>query len=100
MKVKCILCEKLETIDDDSIVAKRLRNRPIHTYMCDECHDRITRKTNERLRLKKVTDEDEKQFIRTLRTCIFLHKKNPPNGGFFYTSFDASSFLKLCRRIL
>ncbi|MBU5210919.1 hypothetical protein BLX88_15420 [Bacillus obstructivus] len=59
MKVKCILCEKLETIDDDSIVAKRLRNRPIHTYMCDECHDRITRKTNERLRLKKVTDEDE-----------------------------------------
>ncbi|MCM3453134.1 YlaI family protein [Heyndrickxia oleronia] len=59
MKVKCILCEKLETIDDDSIVAKRLRNRPIHTYMCDECHDRITRKTNERLRLKKITDEDE-----------------------------------------
>ncbi|MCI1589766.1 YlaI family protein [Heyndrickxia oleronia] len=59
MKVKCILCEKLETIDDDSIVAKRLRNRPIHTYMCDECHERITRKTNERLRLKKVTDEDE-----------------------------------------
>ncbi|MCM3237868.1 YlaI family protein [Heyndrickxia oleronia] len=59
MKVKCILCEKLETIDDDSIVAKRLRNRPIHTYMCDECHERITRKTNERLRLKKVTDKDE-----------------------------------------
>lgn len=59
MKVKCILCEKLETIDDDSIVAKRLRNRPIHTYMCDECHERITRKTNERLRLKKITDEDE-----------------------------------------
>ncbi|MGW8787084.1 DUF2197 domain-containing protein, partial [Heyndrickxia sporothermodurans] len=31
MKVKCVLCEKINDIDDDSIMAKRLRNRPIHT---------------------------------------------------------------------
>lgn len=49
MKVKCIICEKLDDLDDDSIVAKRLRNRPIHTYMCDECHDRIAEKTNARM---------------------------------------------------
>lgn len=49
MKVKCIICEKLDDLDDDSIVAKRLRNRPIHTYMCDECHDRIAEKTNARI---------------------------------------------------
>jgi uncharacterized protein YlaI len=45
MKVKCILCDNIEDIDDDSFIAKRLKNRPIHTYMCDECHDRVKEKT-------------------------------------------------------
>lgn len=49
MKVKCVLCDKLETIADDSFLAKKLRNRPIHTYLCNDCHTRITIKTNERL---------------------------------------------------
>lgn len=49
MKVKCVLCDKIETIEDESPLAKKLRNRPIHTYMCQECHDRITRRTLERL---------------------------------------------------
>ena len=42
MRVKCSLCEKLETIDDDTLVAKRLRNRPIHTYMCDDCQEPVS----------------------------------------------------------
>jgi len=49
MKVQCILCDKIETIDEDTLIAKRLKNRPIHTYMCDDCHERITKKTLARL---------------------------------------------------
>lgn len=45
MRIKCILCDKVETIDSKSKRAKNLRNRPIHTYMCQECTDRITEKT-------------------------------------------------------
>lgn len=48
MRVKCVICDKIEGIEDESLAAKRLRNRPIHTYMCRECHSRITERTNER----------------------------------------------------
>ncbi|MGM0844450.1 MAG: YlaI family protein [Bacillota bacterium] len=48
MRVKCTLCDVIESINDESLTAKRLRNRPIHTYMCDKCHERITNRTNER----------------------------------------------------
>ncbi|MGE8206758.1 YlaI family protein [Heyndrickxia sp. NPDC080065] len=59
MKVKCIICEKLDMIDDDSITAKRLRNRPIHTYMCVDCHDRIAKKANARLAAREVAKTEE-----------------------------------------
>ncbi len=49
MRVKCVICDKIEALDDESIIAKRLRNRPIHTYMCADCHDRIRDKTNARI---------------------------------------------------
>ncbi|MFS0782447.1 YlaI family protein [Bacillus sp. 1P06AnD] len=49
MKVKCVICDTIETINNDSPVAKKLRNRPIHTYMCQVCHDRIAERTNDRL---------------------------------------------------
>ncbi|CAG9619860.1 YlaI family protein [Sutcliffiella rhizosphaerae] len=48
MRVKCVICDKIESIDDETLIAKRLRNRPIHTYMCDGCNERIEKKTNER----------------------------------------------------
>ncbi|KPB03362.1 YlaI family protein [Bacillus sp. CHD6a] len=48
MRVKCVICDKIESINDETLVAKRLRNRPIHTYMCDECSERIKNRTNER----------------------------------------------------
>ncbi|MGC4375498.1 YlaI family protein [Fictibacillus sp. Mic-4] len=48
MRVKCVLCDTIHTLDDLSAIAKKLRNRPIHTYMCDPCHERITNKTNDR----------------------------------------------------
>ncbi|WP_106534662.1 YlaI family protein [Planomicrobium soli] len=49
MRVQCVICDKIEELNDDTLQAKRLRNRPIHTHMCDECHERITERTNERL---------------------------------------------------
>ncbi|WHY79197.1 YlaI family protein [Neobacillus sp. WH10] len=49
MRVKCVICDKIEAIEDESLTAKRLRNRPIHTYMCNNCNTRITEKTNARI---------------------------------------------------
>lgn len=49
MKVKCVICDKIESIEDESLEAKRLRNRPIHTFMCKVCEERITKRTNERI---------------------------------------------------
>jgi uncharacterized protein YlaI len=64
MRVKCFICDKIESIDDYSPLAKRLRNRPIHTYMCKPCEDRITEKTNLRhesgnFRLYKPVSEED-----------------------------------------
>ncbi|WP_097159437.1 YlaI family protein [Bacillus oleivorans] len=50
MRVQCFICEKIETIDDQSPLAKKLRNRPIHTYLCDDCNQRITERTEIRKR--------------------------------------------------
>ena len=49
MNVKCVICDKIETLKDDSFQAKRLRNRPIYTYMCESCSNRITEKTEQRI---------------------------------------------------
>ncbi|MDQ0215191.1 uncharacterized protein YlaI [Oikeobacillus pervagus] len=65
MRVKCILCEQIDQLQDETLLAKKLRNRPIHTYMCPDCHKRITERTNQRkatgkfhlYRSKKVEDE-------------------------------------------
>lgn len=65
MKVKCVICDKIETLENDCFQAKRLRNRPIHTYTCKSCTDRITEKTNARIATgkfritKPVQNEDE-----------------------------------------
>ncbi|ENQ3104560.1 Uncharacterized protein YlaI [Bacillus sp. 491mf] len=48
MRVKCILCDKVDSLNDEDPVAKRLRNRPIHTFMCKQCTDRIAERTLER----------------------------------------------------
>ncbi|MNT74710.1 hypothetical protein D3C72_2135530 [compost metagenome] len=53
MRVKCVICDKIESIDDYSPQAKKLRNRPIHTYMCPECRSRITEKTSKRVETGK-----------------------------------------------
>ncbi|GGL45007.1 YlaI family protein [Sporolactobacillus putidus] len=55
MRVKCILCGKICHLDDQSVLAKRLRNRPIHTFMCEECSARISERTRARWATGKFT---------------------------------------------
>lgn len=44
----CILCDKVEGIEDYSLQAKRLRNRRINMYLCQDCYNRIGEKTKQR----------------------------------------------------
>ncbi|GAA0446074.1 YlaI family protein [Lentibacillus halophilus] len=48
MKVTCALCDTLHDLQDDSLQAKRLRNRRISMYLCEECNGRIYNKTKKR----------------------------------------------------
>jgi uncharacterized protein YlaI len=65
MKVKCVICDKVQSIENESLQAKRLRNRPIHTFMCRECESRIAERTQKRLASGKFqfnrpkTNDDE-----------------------------------------
>lgn len=62
MRVKCVVCDTVEQLDDDNPVAKKLRNRPIHTFMCDTCKKRIADKTEARIATGKF------RFYRTSST--------------------------------
>lgn len=48
LQVQCVLCDIIENIDDNSLQAKRLRNRLSHMYLCQSCYDRIKIKTLKR----------------------------------------------------
>jgi uncharacterized protein YlaI len=48
MKVQCVICEKIEGIDEDSYLGKKLRNHPLSTYMCNPCHQRVAENTEKR----------------------------------------------------
>ncbi len=49
MRVKCVICDTIESLDNDLPLAKKLRNRPIHTFMCESCTTRIADNTEQRL---------------------------------------------------
>lgn len=48
MQVKCVLCDSVEKISDDSIEAKRLKNHKKNLYLCEKCYTRISKKTEHR----------------------------------------------------
>lgn len=48
MDVKCPICDQIDQIDDNSPLAKRLRNRRKHLYLCPKCAKRIGDKTQAR----------------------------------------------------
>jgi len=54
MRVTCFLCDRVDEIDDNSLLAKRIRNRPLTTYLCPACHDRIAQKTLARRQQKQA----------------------------------------------
>lgn len=49
MRVQCVVCDTMHDLDDDLPLAKKLRNRPIHTFMCPECDERIAKNTEKRI---------------------------------------------------
>ncbi|WP_084315629.1 YlaI family protein [Thalassobacillus devorans] len=49
MRVQCVICDEINSIDSNCLQAKRLRNRRLTTYMCPSCHERIGEKTKKRL---------------------------------------------------
>lgn len=59
MRVKCVICDTIHELPNDLPLAKKLRNRPIHTFMCDVCAERITENTQKR------TDTGNFRFFRT-----------------------------------
>ncbi|WP_156290465.1 YlaI family protein [Oceanobacillus salinisoli] len=67
MQVKCTLCDRIDTLMDSTLQAKRLRNRRINMYLCKTCYDRIDAKTKERHATGKFRLYEEKrqddQFI-------------------------------------
>lgn len=49
MRVKCVLCDQINQLEDEDPLAKKLRNKPIHTYMCPMCRERISDLTEKRI---------------------------------------------------
>ncbi|MGL4820724.1 MAG: YlaI family protein [Bacilli bacterium] len=49
MRVKCVLCDEISTLEDENPLAKKIKNRPIHTFMCPKCSARINEKANLRI---------------------------------------------------
>lgn len=50
MDVKCPICDRIDDIDYNSPLAKKLRNRRKHLYLCKECSERIAKNTEARHR--------------------------------------------------
>lgn len=50
MKVQCVICDQQSFLEDEDPLAKKLRNRPIHTFMCEKCSERIRNNTEARFR--------------------------------------------------
>jgi len=61
MQVQCTICDTIDEIDDDSYEAKRLRNRRIYMYLCQECYERIGKNTQKRHETGKFHLYREKQ---------------------------------------
>ena len=48
MQVQCVICDKIETIEDHSLQAKRLYHRKVQSYLCQSCNERIAKNTTKR----------------------------------------------------
>lgn len=48
MEVQCDLCEQVDSIDDNSLLAKKIMYRKVQSYLCSDCYERIKTKTLKR----------------------------------------------------
>ena len=48
MKAQCMICDQIDELSEDSLLAKKLKYNCIKSYLCDECYNRIKEKTLEK----------------------------------------------------
>ncbi|WP_440895178.1 YlaI family protein [Amphibacillus sp. Q70] len=63
MDVKCPICDEVNHIDYNSPLAKRLRNRRKHLYLCPTCDERIGKNTKIRHATGKFHLYEEKKEV-------------------------------------
>jgi uncharacterized protein YlaI len=63
MQVKCVICDIVENIEDNSPQAKKLRNKKTYMYLCQTCNNRIKEKTLDRLSTGKFRLYKEKEKV-------------------------------------
>jgi uncharacterized protein YlaI len=63
MQVKCVICDIVENIEDNSPQAKKLRNKKTYMYLCQICNERIKEKTLDRLSTGKFRLYKEKEKV-------------------------------------
>lgn len=63
MEVKCPICDEINQIDNNSILAKHMRNRRKHIYLCPTCDERIAIKTKARHATGKFRLYQEKKEV-------------------------------------
>jgi len=63
MDVKCPICDEIDHIDDNSPLAKRLRNRRKYLYLCLKCAERIGEKTKARHATGKFKFYEDKKEV-------------------------------------
>lgn len=59
LQVQCVICDIVEHLEDNSLEAKRLRNRLSHMYLCENCYERI--KVNTLNKRKHNYNDDEQK---------------------------------------
>ncbi|MBR7553540.1 DUF2197 domain-containing protein [Allobacillus sp. GCM10007491] len=48
MRVKCILCDRVDTLEPFSLLAKELQKKRKLSYLCPDCDQRITQKVKQK----------------------------------------------------
>lgn len=71
MRVKCILCDRVDTLEPFSLVAKEIQKRRKLSYLCPDCDQRITQKVEQNHKNRHKA----RQLRRTFPVKI---KKLPP----------------------
>nr|WP_289039048.1 DUF2197 domain-containing protein [uncultured Allobacillus sp.] len=57
MRVKCILCDRVDTLEPFSLLAKELQKKRKLSYLCPDCDQRITQKVEQKSQESTPNDE-------------------------------------------